>query len=122
MAPLVHACPYTDFPLIEIDACGVRSVTPNPVTRCHALAVSGSTFAFLDHHRRGDEVVWQIRRASRQGAEITESSRETLLLPGGRPPTRWARGRIGRDANLWIHEDGNPRQWYRYEIEDGDAS
>ncbi|MFE3099250.1 hypothetical protein [Nocardia tengchongensis] len=118
---LVHACPYTDFPLVEIDACGVRSVTPNPVAGCHALAVSGSTFAFLDHHRRGDAVVWQIRRASRQGAEITETGRETLLLPGGRPPTRWARGRIGRDANLWIHEDGNPRRWYRYEIEDGDA-
>ncbi|MGW4248527.1 hypothetical protein [Nocardia sp. NPDC004722] len=114
---LVHACPYSEFPLAEIDARGVRSVTPNPVTRCHGLAVSRSTFGFLDHHRRGEEIVWQVRRVHKHYAEITEIGSETLLLPGGRPPTGWARGRIGRGANLWIHEEGNPRQWYRYELD-----
>jgi hypothetical protein len=46
-----------------------------------------------------------------------ETGTEILALPGGRSPAGWARGKIGRDANLWLHEDGNPRQWYRYEID-----
>ncbi|WP_327141053.1 hypothetical protein [Nocardia sp. NBC_01327] len=116
---LVHACPYVGFPLVEIDARAVRSITPNPVTRCHGLAVSGSTFAFLDHHRHGEAIVWQIRQARRQDGEITETGRQTLLLPGGREPTGWARGRVGRDANLWMYEEGNPRHWYRYQLECG---
>lgn len=114
---LVHACPYTDFPLVELDASGGRSITPNPVTRCHGLAVSGSTLAFLDQHRHGDAIVWEIRRAHREDRVITETGRETLALPDGRSPTGCARGKIGRDATLWLHEDGNPRQWYRYEID-----
>ncbi|WP_327151927.1 hypothetical protein [Nocardia sp. NBC_01329] len=113
----VYACPYTDFPLVELDASGVLSITPNPVTRCYGLAVSGSTLAFLDQHRHGDTIEWQIRRACRRDAVITETDRQTLVLPGGRPPRCWARGKIGRDATLWLYEDGNPRQWYRYEID-----
>ncbi|MFI9504987.1 hypothetical protein [Nocardia sp. NPDC052566] len=114
---LVRACPYVDFPVVEIDARGARSITPNPVTRCRGLAVSGSTFAFLDQDRRGNAVTWEIRYAHRQDATIAETGGEALLLPGGRPPTSWAQGRIGRDANLWLYEDGNPRQWYRFEID-----
>ncbi|TYB52800.1 hypothetical protein FXF51_51010 [Nonomuraea sp. PA05] len=48
---VVHACPYTDFPLVEIDDHGVRSITPNPITRCSGLTVSGLEVAFLDQHR-----------------------------------------------------------------------
>ncbi|MFG1860804.1 hypothetical protein [Microbispora bryophytorum] len=114
---VVHACPYTDFPLIEIDADGVRSVTPNPVTRCSGLAVSGSELAFLDQHRAGGGFRWEIRRARRQGGAVTETERGHLLLPDDRHPTGWARGKIGRDGMLWVHEDGDPRRWYRYEVD-----
>ncbi|MFJ2030017.1 hypothetical protein [Streptosporangium sp. NPDC087985] len=114
---LVHACPYTDFPLIEIDADGVRSVTPNPVTRCSGLAVSGSELTFLDQHRASGGFRWEIRRARRQGRAVTETEREHLLLPDDRHPTGWARGKIGRDGTLWLHEDGDPRRWYRYEVD-----
>ncbi|MEV4094779.1 hypothetical protein [Streptosporangium saharense] len=114
---VIHACPYTDFPLIEIDADGIRSITPNPVNRCSGLAVSGSELAFFDQHRARGGFRWEIRRALRQGGAVTETEREHLLLPGDRHPTGWARGRIGRDGTLWLHEDGNPRRWYRYEVD-----
>jgi hypothetical protein len=114
---LVHACPYTDFPLVEIDPTGVRSVTPNPVTRCSGLAVSGSELGFLDQHRVNGGFRWEIRRASRAEGAVSETNREHLTLPDGREPTGWARGKIGRDATLWLHEDGDPRRWYRYEID-----
>ncbi|NUW45769.1 hypothetical protein [Nonomuraea rhodomycinica] len=113
---VVHACPYTDFPLIEIDGDGVRSITPNPVTRCSGLAVSGAELAFLDQHRAGGGFRWEIRRARREGGAVTETDRANLLLPDDRHPTGWARGKIGRDGTLWLHEDGDPRHWYRYEL------
>ncbi|MEU0566704.1 hypothetical protein ABZ297_15100 [Nonomuraea sp. NPDC005983] len=113
---VVHACPYTDFPLIEIDSHGVRSITPNPITRCHGLAISGAEIAFLDQHRAGGGFRWEIRRGRRQSGAVTESDRLNLLLPHDRHPTGWARGKIGRDETLWLHEDGDPRHWYRYEM------
>ncbi|MEV0626890.1 hypothetical protein [Nonomuraea wenchangensis] len=113
---VVHACPYTDFPLIEIDSDGVRSITPNPVKRCTGLAVSGSELAFLDQHRAGGGCRWEIRRARREGGAVTETDRANLLLPDDRHPTGWARGNIGRDGTLWLHENGNPRRWYRYDM------
>lgn len=114
---VVHACPYTDFPLVEIDGHGVRSITPNPITRCHGLAISGAEIAFLDQHRAGSSGFrWEIRRGRRQNGAVTESNRLNLLLPDDRPPTGWARGKIGRDGTLWMYEDGNPCHWYRYEM------
>ncbi|MCO5998511.1 hypothetical protein [Actinoallomurus rhizosphaericola] len=114
---LVHACPYTKFPLVELDANSVRAVTPNPVTRCAGLAVSGSELAFLDQDRADGGFRWEIRRARREGGVVIETDREKLMLPGGRQPKGWARGKIGRDGSLWLHEDDHPRQWYRYEID-----
>ncbi|GAA0422905.1 hypothetical protein Acor_58450 [Acrocarpospora corrugata] len=102
--------------MIEIDGDGVRSVTPNPVTRGRGLAVSGAELAFLRQHRAGGGFRWEIHRARRQGEAITETDRENLLLPGDRHPTGWAGGKIGRDGTLWLHEDGDPRRWYRYEM------
>lgn len=112
----VHACPYPDFPLIEIANHGIRTITSNPITSCNGLAISGDEIAFLDQHRTDGEFRWEIRRAHRQNGVVTETARLNLLLPHDRPPTGWARGRIGRDETLWLHEDGNPRHWYRYEI------
>ncbi|MGW4368459.1 hypothetical protein ACWEKT_22725 [Nocardia takedensis] len=114
---LVNACPYTDFPLVEMDANGVRSITPNPITRCTALAVADSELAFLDQVRLDNKRIWTIRRGRRHDGMVTETGTELLTLPGGRSPKGWARGKIGRDATIWLHEDGNPRQWYRYEID-----
>ncbi|GAA4506454.1 hypothetical protein GCM10023191_063550 [Actinoallomurus oryzae] len=113
---LVHACPYTDFPLVELDTNSVRTVTPNPVTRCTGLAVSDSELAFLDQHRADGGFRWEIRRARREGGAVVETGREHLVLPGGRQPNAWARGKVGRDGTLWLYEDGDPRHWYRYEI------
>lgn len=114
---LVHACPYTNFPLVELDENGVRAITANPVTSCTGLAVSGSELAFLDQRREGGGFRWEIRRARREGEAVIETDREHLMLSGGRQPKAWARGKIGRDGALWLHEDGDPRHWYRYEID-----
>ncbi|MEU6725855.1 hypothetical protein ABZ917_19305 [Nonomuraea wenchangensis] len=113
---VVHVCPYTDFPLIEIDSDGIRSITPNPVTRCTGLAVSGTELAFLDQHRAGGGFRWEIRRARREDGAVTETARANLLLPDDRYPTGWARGKIGSDGTLWLHEDADPRRWYRYDV------
>ncbi|WP_277303319.1 hypothetical protein [Spongiactinospora sp. TRM90649] len=113
----IHACPYTDFPLIEIDADGVRSVTPNPVKRCTGLALSGADLAFLAQRRANGGFRWEIRRALREGGAVTETGREHLLLPIGRRPSGRACGKIGRGGTLWLHQNGDPRRWYRYEMD-----
>ncbi|BEL05394.1 hypothetical protein Q0Z83_035850 [Actinoplanes sichuanensis] len=114
---LVHACPYVDFPLVELDAREVRSVTTeNPVTRCHGLAVDGAELAFLDQRRTGSGYRWEIRRAVREGPAVVETGRERLLLPDGRSPSSWSYGRIGRDAALWLQAAGEPHCWYRYDM------
>jgi hypothetical protein len=115
---LVHASPYTDFPLVELDVNGIRSVTPNPITRCTGLAIDGNELAFLDKLRLDGHIQWQIRRGRREDGKVVETSRENLLLPDGRVPTTWARGRIGRDGRLWLHEENDPRHWYRYDLTD----
>ncbi|MEV0358061.1 hypothetical protein AB0H71_18595 [Nocardia sp. NPDC050697] len=60
--------------------------------------------------------MWTVRRAHRADGVITETGTEILTLPDGRFPVAWVRGRVGRDGTLWLHEDGNPRRWYRYEL------
>jgi hypothetical protein len=114
---LVHACPYHDFPLVEIDASGICAVTPNLVTRCSGLAVAGAVIAFLDQHWAGGGYRWEIRRARHEGDTLIETGRERLTLPDGRHPSGWARGKIGRDETLWLREDDDVRRWYRYEID-----
>ncbi|WP_067538235.1 hypothetical protein [Nocardia crassostreae] len=112
----VRACPYTEFPLVEIGSGRVDVVTDNPVTRCTGLAVSGSELAFLDLHRDDGAVRWEIRRARREGSSIVETGRERLVLPDGGQPTEWARGKVGRDGSLWVQHGDDQRRWYHYEI------
>ncbi|MBH0774708.1 hypothetical protein [Nocardia bovistercoris] len=112
-----HACPYTKFPLVEMDADGVRSITRNSITRCVGLTVSDSTFGFFDQHRHKGKPRWAIRKGRLQDGVITETDTEELVLPDGRRSERWARGNIGRDSTLWLHENGNPGRWYRYELD-----
>ena len=52
-----------------------------------------------------------------EGSAIVEVAREHLLLPDGREPSGWARGKIGRDETLWLREDDDRRRWYRYELD-----
>jgi hypothetical protein len=114
---LVHACPYNDFPLVEIGDGGVRAVLPNPVTRCSGLAVLDQELAFFDQHQVDGRFQWEIRRARKEDSAVVETGREHLRLPDGRELSGWARGKIGRDGTLWLHEDGDPRRWYRYELD-----
>jgi hypothetical protein len=113
----VHACPYREFPLVRIGADGRWDATPNPVTRCTGLAVSGDELAFLAQRRNDGEYRWEIRRARREDGAVVETGREPLLLPDGRQPTGWARGKLGRDCALYLYEDGDPRTWYRYDLD-----
>ncbi|GAA4610166.1 hypothetical protein BJY16_007703 [Actinoplanes octamycinicus] len=113
----VHACPYPDFVMVELGPAEVRSITPNPITRCSGLAVAGAEFALFDQDRVDDGYRWSIRRGRRDGDEIVEVGREQLLLPDGRHPSGWGRGKIGRDEKLYLHENGNPRRWYRYDLD-----
>ncbi|WP_107655443.1 hypothetical protein [Nocardia suismassiliense] len=112
-----YACPYTKFPLVEMDANRVRSITENSITSCGGLVVSDATFGFFDQHRRKGKLSWMIRKGELQDGVITETENEELVLPDARRSKVWARGKIGRDSTLWLHEDGNHRQWYRYELD-----
>ncbi|GAA3773648.1 hypothetical protein GCM10022225_71560 [Plantactinospora mayteni] len=113
----VHACPYPDFPLVELDRAAVLAITPNTITRCAGLAVAGSELAFLDQRRAGGAFHWEARRAHREGGVVVEKGRERLVLPDGRQPSGWARGKVGRDGTLWLQVDGDRQRWYRYEID-----
>ena len=113
----VHACPYPDFPLIELDSRGVRAVTPNTITRCTGLAVAGRELAFFDQCRTGCGIQWSVRRARRDVEVVVEVGREYIVLPDGRQPSGWGRGKVGRDGMLWLQVDGDRRSWYRYEID-----
>ncbi|MEV6279429.1 hypothetical protein [Nocardia sp. NPDC051832] len=114
---LTFACPYTKFPIVEMDSEKVRSIVQNSITSCSGLAVSGATFGFFDQRRHEQQMSWVIRRGHLHDGVITETAREELLLPNGRRSQGWARGKIGRDSTLWLYEDGNPRRWYRYELD-----
>ncbi|MFC9894608.1 hypothetical protein ACFVMC_13045 [Nocardia sp. NPDC127579] len=111
-----YACPYPEFAVVEMDSDGVLSINQNLITRCTGLVVSGSSFGFFEQHDE-PESRWVIRRGRLQDGVITETTQAELLLPDGHQPRQWARGRIGRDATLWLHEADNPRQWYRYDLE-----
>lgn len=113
----VRACPYPDFPLVELDPNGVAAVAANTVTRCSGLAVSGSELAFFDQRRAGGGFHWEIRRARREGEVVLEKGRELLVLPDGQRPSGWARGKVGRDGMLWLQVNGDRRRWYRHEID-----
>ncbi|MFF5216774.1 hypothetical protein [Micromonospora sp. NPDC000442] len=89
----------------------------NTIRSCSGLAVSGADVAFLDQHRDDGRYRWDIRRARRDGDVVVETEREHLLLPDGRQPSGWARGKVGRDEMLWLQVDGDRRRWYRYEID-----
>jgi hypothetical protein len=112
----VHACPYPDFSVVEVGIGHVQTITPNTVTRCRGLAVSGSEFAVLDQRRTDDGTQWQIRRARREEDVVVETGRENLVLPDGRRSSGWTRGRVGRDGTLWLCAD-DERSWYRYDLD-----
>jgi hypothetical protein len=114
----VYAYPYPDFQLIELEQSRVSAVIPNSsITRCHGLAVDGNELAFLDQLRKGNGFRWAVRHARLEGQAIVETGRERLVLPDGRQPAGWARGKIGRGHSLWLRVDGDPGNWYRYEID-----
>ncbi|MGW3541723.1 hypothetical protein ACWDNI_14440 [Nocardia niigatensis] len=113
----VRACPYPDFPLVELESRGFRSTTATSVEYCHGVAVSGDDFAFFHPHAgRNDPTGWEIVRARREGGAIVEIGREELLLPDGRRPGGWPIGKVGRDSGLWLWKLGSPREWYRYDL------
>ena len=104
-------------PLIELSSYGLQAVMPNTVTGSSGLAVSGAEFAFFKQHRSADGFHWEVHRAHRVGEAVVETGREHLVLPDGRRPSGWARGKIGRDGMLWLQVDGDRQRWYQYEID-----
>jgi hypothetical protein len=113
----VHACPYPDFPLIELGTDRVEAITPTPspdapARPCPAPSSpsSTSTDQMTDTGRRSVEPAWTPDT-------VVEQRRAHLVLPDGRRPSGWTRGKIGRDGTLLLRVDGDPRRWYRYDTD-----
>ncbi|WP_282798206.1 hypothetical protein [Streptomyces sp. CC224B] len=94
------ACPYTDFPLVEIRPDRPVRVWSNRIRGAHAVAVHGDRVAFYGGY--GEE---QDRLGH---AELTETSVEPtdtgqLTLPDGSAPGR--RRAVGRGSRIYVQAE-----------------
>ncbi|MEV7624428.1 hypothetical protein [Actinoplanes sp. NPDC089786] len=87
------ACPYTGFPLVEIDGAGVRCVRRNPIHWAFAVLVAGDRLAFATYD--DGEVTMRFGRVTDGPIEATTS--EPLHLPGSAP-----RAVAARDDRMWM--------------------
>ncbi|ACZ86584.1 hypothetical protein Aros01_03942 [Streptosporangium roseum] len=106
-----------EIPLIEIDADGVRSVTPTP---SHGAPAWPSPVPSLPSSISTERAAASAGRSAGPAGRTEPSPRRIASTccyqtAGTRPG--WARGKIGRDGTLWLHEGGDPRRWYRYEVD-----
>ncbi|MFF9056799.1 hypothetical protein ACF09Z_37335 [Streptomyces erythrochromogenes] len=94
------ACPYTDFPLVEIRPGRPVKVWANTVRGAHAVAVHGERVAFYGGY--GEE------RNRLVHGELTETSVEPaevglLTLPDGTPPGR--RRAVARGSRIYVQAE-----------------
>ncbi|WP_392667960.1 hypothetical protein [Streptomyces sp. LN785] len=111
------AYPYTGFPLVEIDATGIRWTRRTPIHFASAVLVDGDNVAFLaadtgPRRLPGHYTVTLTR--SQNGPLETVASAPLLLADGTRPDT-WARRKVCRGNQAWLqfHDE---RTWYRVEL------
>lgn len=109
------ACPYTGFPLVDIDDAGIRLVRRNPIRSSGAVAVDESRAAFVGataDRVPGRYVVTECRLGD--GA-VEPVAAGPLTMPDGTTPPCWFRRKVARDGRIWVQFD-DPRVWYLLEL------
>ncbi|MDH6120255.1 hypothetical protein ABH930_006217 [Kitasatospora sp. GAS204A] len=111
------AYPYTGFPLVAIDATGIRWTRRAPIHFASAVLVDGDNVAFLaadtgPHKTPGH---YTVTLALSQNGPLETVTSAPLLLPDGTRPDTWARRTVCRGNQAWLqfHDD---RTWYRIEL------
>ncbi|NUP47416.1 MAG: hypothetical protein HOW97_08885 [Catenulispora sp.] len=111
------ACPYTGFPLVDIDDAGIRLVRRNPVRSSGAVAVdeSGNRAAFVKAAAEripGRYVVTECRLAD---GPVEPVAAGPLSMPDGTDPSCWFKRKVARDGRIWVQFE-DPRAWYLLEL------
>ncbi|MFG2900798.1 hypothetical protein ACGFZH_27395 [Streptomyces zaomyceticus] len=90
------ACPYTDFPLLEIRA-GRVTVRTNPVKGAKAVAVHGGRVAFFGGY---GEAADRLARGDLTGTTVEPAEVSVLTLPDGTPLGRHRT--VGRGSRIYV--------------------
>lgn len=110
------AYPYSGFPLVEIDATGIRATRRTPIHFARAVLVDGEHVAFLSadpdsRHGPGHYTV----TLTRNGNDPLETMASApLILPDGARPSTWHRS-VCRDGQAWLRFR-DERTWYRLRL------
>ncbi|GAA1937505.1 hypothetical protein [Kitasatospora viridis] len=116
-ADLAWAYPYTGFPLVEIDAVGVRWSRRSPVRFASGVLVDegGAAFLAADTRPRGVPGHYTVTLAeSRQGL-LEPVATAPLLLPDGTRPTTAVRRTVCRGNRAWLQFQDR-RTWHLLEM------
>ncbi|SEK95543.1 hypothetical protein [Streptacidiphilus jiangxiensis] len=108
------AYPYTGFPLVEIDAAGIRWTRRTPVHFASAVLIDGEGVAFLaaDSGRSRIPGHYTVTRTREQDGVLEPVAAAPLLLPDGTRPDTWARRTVCRGDQVWL-QFPDDRTWYR---------
>lgn len=111
------AYPYTGFPLVEIDATGIRWTRRTPIHFASAVLVDGDNVAFLaaDTGPRKIPGHYTVTLTRSQNGPLETVASASLRLPDGTRPYTWARRTVCRGNQAWLqfHDE---RTWYRIEL------
>ncbi|MFD9050666.1 hypothetical protein [Streptomyces zaomyceticus] len=90
------ACPYTDFPLLEIRS-GRVTVRTNTVQGAKAVAVHGGRVAFFGGYGEDAD---RLAHGELTGTTVEPAGVSVLTLPGGTPSGR--RRTVGRGSRIYV--------------------
>ncbi|MFF7250273.1 hypothetical protein ACFZBU_41120 [Embleya sp. NPDC008237] len=111
------AYPYTGFPLVEIDATGIRWTRRTPIPFASAVLVGGDNVAFLAAGTGPRKIPGHYTVTLTQGRNgpLETVASAPLRLPDGTRPTTWARRTVCRDDQAWLQFPDH-RTWYHIEL------
>lgn len=109
------ACPYTGFPLVDIDDAGVRLIRRNPIRSSSAVAVDGSRAAFVKATADRIPGRYVVTECHLGDGPVEPVAAGPLTMPDGTDPPCWFKHRVARDGRIWVQFD-DPRVWYVLEL------
>jgi hypothetical protein len=111
------AYPYTGFPLVEIDATGIRWTRRTPVHFASAVLIDGDNAAFLAADKGPSKIPghYTVTLTQGQNGVLEPVASAPLLLPDGTRPEAWARRTVCRGDQAWL-QFRDQRTWYHIEL------